>query len=171
MLLFFCTFLLFLLMLYVSLYYLFIYSNCADKIATRPEMIAPVRFLLHLWVAFEQLYCQLTFQCPHHLRNRHLRRNRHNNMNVVTLDTHFLNLTFFPFAQHPDILFYQLLNFSRQDPKPIFGHPNNMIITLIYNMRQFLILAHATNIGIANRTLPPPKLKPYGVNIGGGFLI
>ena len=157
MLLFFYTFLLFLLMLYVSLYYLFIYSNCADKIATRPEMIAPVRLLLHLGVAFEQLYCQLAFQYPHHLRNRHLRWNRYDNMNVVTLDTHFLNLTFFPFAQHPDILFYQLLDFSRQDPKPIFGNPNNVIFTLIDNMRQFLVLTHVTNIGIAEITLPPPK--------------
>ena len=164
-------FLLFLLMLYVSLYYFFIYSNCADKITTRPEMIAPVRFLLHLGVALKQLYGQLTFQYPHQLRNRYLRWNRHDNMNVVDLYTHFLNLTFFPFAQHPDILFYQLLDFSCQDPKPIFRNPNNVIFTLINNMRQFFVLPHVTNIGIAEITLPPPKLKPYGVtNIFDCFL-
>ena len=146
MLLFFYSFLFFLLMLYVSLYYLFIYSNCADKIASRPEIIAPVRLFFHLWVAFEQLYCQLTFQGPHHLINRHLRRNRHDNMNVVCLDTHLLNLTFFPFTQHPDIFFYQLLDFSSQDPKPIFRNPNNMIFTFIDNIVSLCIVNKQNSI-------------------------
>ena len=157
MLLFFCTFLFFLLILYVSLYHLFVNSNGVDKIASRPEMIAPVWLLLQLWVALEQLYGQLAFQYPHHLRNRHLRWNRQYKMNVVTLNTHFLKLTFFPFTQHPDIFFYQLLDLSCQDSEPIFWNPNNVIFTLINNMRQFLVLTHATNIGIADRTLPRPK--------------
>jgi len=157
MLLFFCTFLFFLLILYVSLYRLFVNSDGADKITTRPEMISPIWFFLHLGVAFEQLYGQLTFQYSHHLRNRYLWRNRQYNMNVVCLDTHLLNLTFFPFAQHPNIFFYELLDFPSQDPKPIFGNPNNMILTFVDNMREFLVLTHVTNIGTADRTLPPPK--------------
>jgi len=32
-----------------------------------------------------------------------------------------------------------------------------MVVTLVNNMRQFLVLTHVTNIGIADRTLPPPK--------------
>ena len=157
MLLFFYTFLFFFLVLHVSLYYVFVDSNSADKIASRPEMIAPVWLLFHLRVALEQLYRQLTFQYPHHLRNRHLWRNRHNKMNVVMLDTHFLNLTFFPFTQHLYIFLNKLLDFSSQDPKSIFWYPNNVVLTLVNNMRQFLVLTHVTNIGIANRTLPPPK--------------
>ena len=157
MLLFFYTFFFFLLVLHVPLYYIFVDANRADKIASSPEMISPVWLFFHLWVAFEQLYRQLAFQYPHHLRNRHLRWNRHNKMNVVILDTHFLNLTFFPFTQHPNIFFYLLLDFSCQDSKPIFGNPNNMILTLVDNMREFLVLTHVTNIGIADRTLPPPK--------------
>jgi hypothetical protein len=157
MLLFIYTFFFFLLVLHVPLYYIFVDANRADKIASSPEMISPVWLFFHLWVAFEQLYGQFTFQYPHHLRNRHLRRNRHDNMNVINLDTHFLNLTFFPFTQQPYILFYQLLDFSCQDSKPVFGYPNNMILTLVNNMRQFFVLTHAANIGIADRTLPPPK--------------
>ena len=157
MLLFFYSFLFFLLMLHVSFYYLFIYSNGADKIATRPEMIAPVWLFFHLGVALEQLYRQFAFQDSHHLRNRHLGRNRQYKMNVVNLNTHFLNLTFFPFTQQSYILFDQLLDFSCQDPKPIFRNPYNVIFTLIDNMRQFFVLTHATNIGIAEITLPPPK--------------
>ncbi len=157
MLLFFYTLLFFFLVLHVSLYYVFVDSNRADKIASRPEMIAPIRLLFHLRVALEKLYRQLTFQYPHQLRNRHLWRNRHDKMNVVILDAHFLNLTFFPFTQHLYIFLYQLLDFSSQDPKPIFWYPNNMVVTLVNNMRQFLVLTHVTNIGIADRTLPPPK--------------
>jgi len=151
------TLFLFFLVLHVPFNYIFVDANGGDKIASRPEMIAPVRLLFHLRVALEQLYRQLTFQYPHHLRNRYLWRNRHDKMNMVILDTHFLNFTFFPFTQRPYIFFYQLLDFSSQDSKPIFWYPNNMVITLVNDMRQFLVLTHITNIGIANRTLPPPK--------------
>ena len=82
MLLLLCTLFLFFLVLHVPLYYFFVDSNRADKIATGPEVISPIWFLLHLGVAFEQLY--------------------------------------------------------------IFFHP-------------FLVFTHVTNIGIAKRTLPPPK--------------
>ncbi len=160
MLLFFHLSLFLLLMLDISFDNVFIYSNSANsanKISSRPEMIAPVRLLFHLRVALEQLYCQLTFQYSHHLRNRYLWRNRYDKMNVVILDTHFLNFTFFPFTQHPYIFLYQLLDFPIQNSKPIFWHPNNMVVTLVNNMRQFLVLTHATIIGIADRTLPPPK--------------
>ena len=122
-----CTLFLFFLVLHVPLYYFFVDSNRADKIATGPEVISPIWFLLHLGVAFEQLYSQLAFQKTHHLRNRQLRWNRQDKMNVITLYAHFLNLTFFPFAQHLYIYFHQ-----------------------------FLIFTHVTNIGIAKRTLPPP---------------
>jgi len=157
MLLFFYLSLFLLLMLDISFDNVFVDSNSADKITSRPEMIAPVWLFFHLWVALEQLYRQLTFQYPHHLRDRHLWRNRHDKMNMVILDTHFLNFTFFPFTKHPYIFLYQLLDFSMQDPKSVFWHPNNMVVTLVNYMRQFLVLTHVTNIGIANRTLPPPK--------------
>ena len=150
-------FLFLLLMLDISFNYVFIYSCRANKIASRPEMIAPVRLLFHLRVAIEQLYRKLTFQYTHHLRNRYFWRNRHNKMNVVILDTHLLNLTFLPFTQHLYIFLYQLLDFSIQDPKSVFWYPNNMVVTLVNYMRQFLVLTHVTNIGIADRTLPPPK--------------
>ena len=150
-------FLFLLLMLDISFDNVFVDSNSADKITSRPKMIAPVRFLFHLRVALEQLYRQLTFQYPHHLRNRYLWRNRYDKMNVVILDTHFLNFTFLPFTKHPYIFLYKLLDFSIQDPKSVFGYPNNMVVTLVNNMRQFLVLTHVTNIGIADRTLPPPK--------------
>jgi len=157
MLLFFHTFLLFFLVLHVSLYYVFVDTNRTYKISTCPEMIPPVWFFLHLGVAFKKLDRQLAFQYAHHLRNRNLRWNRQDKMNVVILYAHLLNLTFFPFAKHLYIFFYQLFDFSRQYPKPVLRHPNNVIVTLVNNMRQFLVLTHATNIGIAVKTLPPPK--------------
>jgi hypothetical protein len=150
-------FLFLLLMLNVSFDYVFIYSYCANKIASSPEIIAPIRLLFHLRVALEQFYRQLTFQYPHHLRNRYLWRNRYDKMNVIILDTHFLNFTSFPFTQQLYIFLYKFLDFSIQDPKPIFWNPNNMVVTLVNNMRQFLVLTHVSNIGIADRTLPPPK--------------
>ena len=157
MLLLFYSLFLFFLVLHVPLYYFFVDSNGADKIASRPKMISPVRFLLHLWLAFEQFYRKFTFHYPHHIRNRNLRWNRYNKMNVVILYTHFLNFTFFPFTQHLYIFFYQLFDFSFQDSKPVFRHPYNVILALVNDMRQFLVLTHVTNIGIADRTLPPPK--------------
>jgi hypothetical protein len=73
------------------------------------------------------------------------------------LYTHFLNLALFPFTQHSNIRFQKQLDLSRHFPKSIFWNPNNVVITFIDNMRQFLVLTHVTNIGIANRTLPPSK--------------
>jgi hypothetical protein len=121
MLLLFYTFLLFFLVLHVPHYYFFIDSNRAGKIAMGPEVISQVGFLLHLWVAFKQLYSQLSFQYPHQLRNRYLRWNRQYNMDMVTLDAHLLKLTFFPFTQQLYIIFYELLNLSSQDLKSIWG--------------------------------------------------
>jgi hypothetical protein len=157
MLLLFCTLFLFFLVLHVPFYYVFVDSNRADKIASGPKMIPQVRFLLHLWVALKQFYSQLTFQNTHHLGNRYLRWNRQDKMNVVLLNAHFLNLTFFPFTQRLYIFFQKSFDFSFQDSKPVFWHPNNMVLTLVNDMRQFLVLTHVTNIGIADRTLPPPK--------------
>jgi hypothetical protein len=157
MLLTFYSFFFFLLILHVSLYLIFIYSYCAHKISSRPEMIPPIWLLLHLWIALEQLYRQLSLQYPHHFRYRYPWWNRQNKMNVVSLNTHFLNLTFFPFTQHLYILFNQLFDFTRNDSKPIFRYPYNVIIALIFNMRQFLILTHVKNIGKAVRSLPPSK--------------
>jgi hypothetical protein len=78
-------------------------------------------------------------------------------MNMINLNTHLLYLTSLPFTKHPDIFLNQLFDLSIQNPKPIFRNPYNMIITLIYNMRQSLVLTHVTNIGIAFKTLPPSK--------------
>ena len=100
MLLLFYTLFLFFLVLHVPFYYIFVDSNGADKIASRPEMISPVWFLLYLRVALEQFYRKFAFQYPHHLRDRNLRRNRHDKVNVVILYTHFLNLAPFPLTQH-----------------------------------------------------------------------
>ena len=157
MLLIFYTLFLLFLVLHVSLYYVFVDSNRTDKVSTSPEMISPVRLLFHLWVALEKLYRQLALQYPHQLRNRNLRWNRQDKMNVVLLYAHFFNLTFLPFTQQLYIFFQKSLDFSLKDPKSIFWHPYNMVLTLVNNMRQFFILSHVTNIGIANRTLPPPK--------------
>ena len=157
MLLLFYTLFLFFLVLHVPFYYIFVDSNGADKIASRPEMISPVWFLLHLRVALEQFYRKFAFQYSHHLRDRNLWWNRHNKVNVVILYTHLLNLAPFPLTQHLYIFFYQLLDFASQDSKPVFWYPNNMVLTLVNNMREFLVLTHVTNIGIADRTLPPPK--------------
>jgi hypothetical protein len=157
MLLCFYLFLFLFLMLYVSFYDLFVDSNRADKIATSPKMITPVWLLLHFRVALEQLYCKLALQDTHHLRNRNLGRYRQYKMDVVILNTHLFKLTMFPVTQHPDVRFYQLLDLPSQNPKSIFGNPYNVIITLINNMRQLLVLAHVTKIGIAVKTLPPSK--------------
>jgi hypothetical protein len=157
MLLLFYTLLLFFLVLHIPLYYFFVDSNRTDKIASSPETIPPVRFWLQLRIALEQLYDQLAFQYPHQFRNRYLRLNRQNKMNVITLYAHFMNLTSLPFAQHLYIFFDQFLDFPGQDPKSVFRNPNKMVFTLIDNMRQFLVLSHVTNIGIAQRTLPPPR--------------
>jgi hypothetical protein len=151
------AFFLFFLVLHIPLYHVFVDSNRADKIPSSPEMIPPVWFLFHFWVALKQFYSQLSFQNTHHLRNRNLRWNRQDKMNMVFLNAHLLNFTFLPFTQQLYIFFYKLFDFSFKDTKPVFWYPYNMVLTLVNNMRQFLILTHVTNIGIAVRTLPPPK--------------
>jgi len=157
MLFIFYTLLLFFLVLSVALYHVLVYSNRADKIATGPKVIPPVQFLLHLWVAFKQFYGQFAFQNSHHLRYRQLWWNRQDKMNVVNLYTHFLNFTFLPFKKQLYIFFYQLFDFPSQDSKTLFWNLDNLIFRLIGNIREFYVLAHSTNIGIADRTLPPPK--------------
>ena len=156
MLLFFCQLLFFLLMLDVSLYYVFIYSNRADEITTSPK-IAPIRLLLHLGITLEQLDRQLTFQYPHQFGYGYPRWNRQYKVNVINLNTHFMNLTFLPRAQKPYIFFNHGFHLASQYLKSVFRHPYNVIITLIYNMRKLFILTHITNIGKAERTLPPSK--------------
>jgi hypothetical protein len=157
MLLLFYTPLLFFLALHVPFYHFFINSNCADKISRSREVISPLGFLLYLRVALEQFYSKFAFQYPHHLRDRNLRRNRHDKVNVVILYTYFLNLAPFPLTQYFYIFFYQLLDFSSQDPKRIFRYPDNVVLTFINNMREFFVITHVINIVMAYRTLPPPK--------------
>ena len=146
-----------LLILYISLDQFLINANRTYKIASSPKMIPPIWFLLHIRITPEQFYGQLPFQCPHQFRNGYPWRNRHNEMDMITLYTHLLYLTFLPLTKQSYILLNQLLNLSFQNAKTIFGYPYNMIITFIYNMRQFLVLTHVTNIGKALRTLPPSK--------------
>lgn len=157
MLLIFCKFFFFLLILDVSLYYVFINSNCADKVSARPEMITPIRLLFHLGVTLEQLYCKFPFQYPHQFRYGYPWRNRNYQMNVINLNAQLLNLTFLPFTQHLYVFLHKRFNLSCQYPKSILGNPNNVVITFIYNMRKLLILTHITNIGKPMRTLPPSK--------------
>jgi len=164
MLLFLYLFLFLLLMLDISFDYVFIYSYGANKISSRPKMIAPVWLLFQLGICFKQLYGQFAFQYSHHLRNRYFRWNRHHKMDVVDLHTHFLNLTLFPFTQHSKIRLQKQLDLSRQYPKSIFGDPYNVVITFIDNMRQLLVLTHVTNIGIASRTLPPSRRWVFKLN-------
>jgi len=157
MLLFLYNLLLLLLILHVSLYHIFVYTNCAYKISPCPEMIAPIRLLFHLRIAFKQLDCKLPFQYSHQVRNRYLWRYGNNNMDMVYLNAHLMYLTILPFTQHFNIFLKQCFNFSSQNTKSIFRNPYNVIITFIDNMRKLFIFAHSTNIGKAIRTLPPSK--------------
>lgn len=157
MLLLFYKFFFFLLMLDVSLYYFFIYSYCTYKVSPSPEMITPIRLLLHLGIGLEQLYSKLSFQYPHQFRYGYPGWYRHQKVNVVNLNTQLLNLTFLPFTQHLYVFLHKRFNLSCQYPKSILGKPNNVVITFIYNMRELLILTHITNIGKPKRTLPPSK--------------
>jgi len=157
MLLFLCNLLFILLILHVLPYHIFVYSNCAYKISSRPEMITPIRLLFHLWIAFEQLDSKLPFQYSHQVGNTYLWRYGNNNMDMVYLNAHLLYLTILPFTKHFNIFFKQCFNFSSQNTKSIFWNPYNVIITFIDNMRKLSIFAHSTNIGKAIRTLPPSK--------------
>ena len=157
MLLFLCNLLFLLLILHISLYHFFVYNNCAYIIPLCPEMISPIRLLFHFRVAFEHLDSKLPFQYAHQIRNRYLRRNGYNNMDVVYLYAHLLYLTVLPFTQHFNIFLNQYFYLSSQYTKSIFRNPYNVIITFIDNMRKLSIFAHSTNIGKAIRTLPPSK--------------
>ncbi len=137
MLLFFCQLLFFLLMLDISLYYVYINDHCADKVSTGPKMIAPIRLLFHLGVSFEQFDRQLTFQYPHQFVYRYPRWNRHYKVDMINLNTHFMNLTILPRAQKPYIFFDKSFHLASQYPKSVFRHPYNVVITFIYNMRKF----------------------------------
>ena len=154
-------FFLLLLILNIPFYHVLIYSNCTNKISSCSKVIPPIRFLPHFWITFEQLNCQLTFQGTHHFRHRHFRWYRYNKMNMINLNIHLVYLTSFPFTQLPYIIFYKGFDFTYQYTKTILWNPNNMIITFIDYMRKFFIFTHATNIGIANRTLPPSKTVDF----------
>ncbi len=55
------------LVFYISPYLLFVHPYCRDTVAPTPEMVAPIRLLLELMLAFEQRNCRLPFQYPHQL--------------------------------------------------------------------------------------------------------
>jgi len=161
MLLFLYLFLLLLLISYISLYRCFIYAYRTNKITTRPEMIPPVRLLFQLRITPKQLDSQLALQNTHQSRNRYLRGYRQNNMYMIKLYAQLLNIAPFPLAQHTNIFLNKFLDLTSQYSESILRNPDNVIITLIYNMRQFPVFAHVTNIGIADRTLPPSKTVDF----------
>ena len=157
MLLFLYLFLLFFLIFHISLYRFFIYANCANKITSDPKMIAPIWLLFHLRIAPKQLDGQLPLQYPHQFRYRYFWGYRNHHMYMVMLNAQLLNITPLPFAKHANIFLNKILDLTSQYPESILRYPDNVIITLIDNMRQFPVFAHVTNIGIAERTLPPSK--------------
>ena len=157
MLLLFKSFFLILLILHVSLDYLFVNSNRGDLVASCPKVIAPIGLMLHLRVTLEQFDRKLTFQCAHQFRDTYFRGNRNHKMNMILFNAHLLNIASLPFTQHAYIFFQQGIDLAFQDPKPILGYPDNVIITFIYDMRQLPVFNHSTNIGIAVRKLPPSK--------------
>jgi len=162
MLFIFSPFLFLLLMLHISFNYLFIYSYCADKISSRPKMIAPVWTLFQLWVTLEQLDRKLPLYYTHEVGNRNFGRNRNHNMYMINLNIHLFNLTLLPFTKLPNILFYQGFHLTSQDLKSILGHPHNMIVTFIDYMRQLFIFAHAPKIRHSQQNMTTVK--------DGGFL-
>ncbi len=154
------SFFLILLIRHVSLDYLFVNSNRGDKVAACPKVIAPTQLLLHLRVTSEQFDRKRPFQCTHEFRDAYFRGNRNHKMNLILLDAYLLNITshhIASFHKHTYIRFKQGFYLSFQNPKPIFRYPDNVIITIIYNMRQLLVFTHSINIGIAVRKLPPSK--------------
>lgn len=152
MLLFLYVLLLFFLVFHIPLYRFFIYANCANKITPGPKMIAPIWPLFHLRITPEQLDSQLPLQYTHQFRYRYFWGNRQHHMYMVKLNAQLLNITPFPFAKHANIFLNKFLNLTSQHPESILGNPDNVIITLINNMRQLPVFAHVTNIGIAERT-------------------
>ncbi len=78
-------------------------------------------------------------------------------MDMVFLNIEFLDLTIFPFAKHFDVMLNQFLYGSFQYAMPVLGNPDDVVLTFVNHMAQFLIFAHHAKIGIAIRTLPPAK--------------
>lgn len=84
--LYFNSFLLFLLIFHVFPYSIFVKTHSTDKIATSPKMVAPRRFLSQLWIAHEKLYGNLALQGSHQQGNRKFRRDKNQQMYVVVLN-------------------------------------------------------------------------------------
>ena len=83
---------------------------------------------------------------------------------MISLYVEFFEFYIFPLTYRSYILGNVHRYISGQDPKSILGCEDNMIITLVYYMRQLPVFAHIANIkfyGVALHTLPPSKTVDF----------
>jgi integrase len=64
--------------------HLFVDAHCADAIAPRPQVAAPI-LAPQLRIPLEELQCQLPFQEAHHLTDRILRRDFYHHVDMIRL--------------------------------------------------------------------------------------
>lgn len=108
------------------------------KITSRPEMLTPVSFS-QARKLFKQLVGTPTFDSPHDLARRHLRRRRHQNVDMILADHTFQN----PYLEDPhlkgitglpDQLPHPFTDFPFQDGIAIFRYPDKVILDLLDRM-------------------------------------
>jgi|GEM_PF-3384950 hypothetical protein len=79
---------------------------------------------------------------------------------MIRLDIQLFNITAFLFTKHPNIMFHQILDNSRQNAKTIFGTPNNVVITLPDYMTLLHIFTHLAKLfilGVAPKNITTIK--------------
>lgn len=126
--------LLILLVLHISLYFLFIQPECAYTIPSRPKMVTPIWLLLHIRIPLKHLDRRFPLQHPHHFRYRILRRDHHDYMHVILLNIQRLQLQIFPLAQHPYACLYKLHFLLQHHSIPILRTPYNVIFATVDSM-------------------------------------
>jgi len=133
------------------------------KIPSRPKMPTPI-FLLQMGKLFKQITRCPTFNPPHNLTRRHLRRTTHKYMYMILTHHTPYNSYLECFARLSNQLPNSFCYFSLQNFVSIFSYPYKMIFNLINRMTSISII-HATPPVWHILSAKADRLKQGGFNL------
>jgi hypothetical protein len=124
-------------------------SGTAAKVATRPEVSSP-KLLLPVWKLGQQVVRRTALQPLHQAADRHLRRQRDEQMHVVFRHVPFHYRDLVLAANVPDQVTHPRCDLSLQRWSPIFRDPHQMQVDFKYSVRAPPIFRHPRSLSGAH---------------------
>ena len=116
-------------------------STGHDPVATAPEVLAPIPFPQRR-IFREQLMRTFPLQELHRLGDRQARRYRHEHVHVIPVDRPCVDHHLLAQGDLTEQFTTAIPDVTRQNGKPIFRNPYNMILTVPYRMAATLEALH-----------------------------